>query len=264
MDSTATADRCRITGRRTVDPSRLSPSARDAFGRELYAIHRQIFSGVTEERFRSHVIEPPAESTAVQIYLGAGGEVVGYCAVHRYRRRIGGRDTIVLRAEAGLRPEYRGRGTTYWFGMIRALAEKLRHPFTAVYYLGTLVHTSSYHLFFKYFPRVYPHPDLGFPEAARAVALELADSFPDPAADASDPLVRAVGWITIETPQEKALDRRGDLPDVRYFKSRNPGYVAGQGLVVLVPITFGNVAAAMLARLGELARLAVRRHEPPL
>lgn len=253
---------CRIVGRITVDPSRLSKADHDALGKRLFAIHRQIFSAVTEEKFRTHVLEPPADRTTVQMYLGADGEVVGYYALHRYRRCIGGRNMIVLRAEAGLRPEYRGRGTTYWFGMIRALFEKLRHPFTPVYYLGTLVHTSSYHLFFKYFPHIYPHPEHGIPDQLRALALELADSFPDPAVDEADPLVRDVGWITIETPQEKAPDLRGDLPDVRYFKQRNPGYTQGHGLVVLVPITFVNVVAAIMRRLSELARLLLGRIDP--
>lgn len=264
METWPAAQSYRIVGRKTLDPSRLSKSELEALGERLFSIHQQIFSGVTEEEFRKHVLEPSAEHTAVQMYLGPDGAVVGYCAVHRYRRCIRGCNMIVLRAEAGLRPEYRGRKTILWFGMMRALIEKLRHPLTPVYYLGTLVHTSSYHLFFKYFPRIYPHPDHGIPDQLRALALDLADSFPDPAVDAADPLVRDVGWITIETAQEKALGFRSDLPDVRYFKHRNPGFPKGHGLVILVPITFGNVVAAILCRLSELTRLTRRRHDPSL
>lgn len=264
MDASADARPDRITGRRTVDPDRLPGAERDALCHRLYAIHRRIFSGTIEAEFRAHVIDPPAELSRIQLYQGPGGDDAGYCAVHRYRRRVAGRDVIVIRAEAGLRPEYRGRGTTYWFGMVCALANKLRHPFTPVYYLGTLVHPSSYHLFWKYFPRVFPYPDGRFAASMRALALELVEGFPDEAVSADDPMIRDVGWITIDSPQEVVLAHRPDLPDVWFFKTRNPGYRQGHGLVVLVPITFRNVLAALARRLAEVAGLAVMRREPSL
>jgi hypothetical protein len=133
--------------------------------------------------------------------------------------QLHGRDVIVLRAEAGLLPEYRGRGATYGFGIVRAMIEKLSHPLTPVYYLGTLVHTSSYHLFCKYFRQVYPHPNIEMPTDAREIAHQLIESFPDPAVNPADPFVRNVGWVTIETPQEKHLNEQVDPPDVQFFRN---------------------------------------------
>ena len=161
-------------------------------------------------------------------------------------------------------PESRGRGATYGFGIVRALFEKLSYPFTPVYYLGTLVHTSSYHLFCKYFPRLYPHPDIEMPTDGQEIARVLIESFPDPAVLPTDPFVRDVGWVTIETPQEKHLNDQIDPPDVQFFKSRNPGYSRGHGLVVLVPMTFGNLTMALLLRLYERALFAFGRHKPQL
>ena len=184
--------------------------------------------------------------------------------MHRYRRQVDGRNAIVLRAEAGLVPEFRGRGATYGFGILRALIEKLRHPFTPVYYLGTLVHTSSYHLFCKYFPRVYPHPDIETPADIQEISRQLIESFPDPAVLPDDPFVRDVGWVTIETPQEKHLNVQVDPPDVQFFKFRNPGFSRGHGLVVLVPITLHNLAGALLSRLHERALIAFGFYKPQL
>ena len=141
-----------IARSRTVVPKQLSRPKRRALSRQLYHVHQKIFAGISAEEFHRHVIEPPAETTSIRLYLAADQSVIGYCAVHRYRRQVHGRNAIVSRAEAGLMPEYRGRGATYGFGIVRALIEKLSHPLTPVYYLGTLVHTSSYHLFRKYFP----------------------------------------------------------------------------------------------------------------
>ena len=161
-------------------------------------------------------------------------------------------------------PEYRGRGATYGFGIVRAFIENLSHPFTPVYYLGTLVHTSSYHLFCKYFPRVYPHPDIEPPTDIQEVARQLIETFPDPAVLPADPFVRNVGWVTIETPQEKHLNEQVGPPDVQFFKSRNPGFSRGHGLVVLIPITWRNLTGALLSRFYERALITFGLHKPQL
>lgn len=219
----------RITKSETIDPSMLSDIERIALGKKLYAVHKRVFSGVSEDRFTSHVIEPPAEKTIIRLYSEEHNQLAGYCAVHTYKRRVRGQRVLVLRAEAGLRPEYRGRGSTYWFGMVRAIFKKLRHPFVPVYYLGTLVHTSSYHLFCKYFPVVHPHPDGHIVPNLQETAVELIESFSDPAVSEADPLIRDVGWITVESPQEKSLGKSFEYPDVRFFTKRNPGYRQGNG-----------------------------------
>ena len=253
-----------VASYRRVIPAELGTVERNALARRLYAVHSRIFAGVTYDQFVSHVIDPPAENTIIQLFVSASGDIIGYCAVHRYRRTVAGRDALVLRAEAGLLPEYRGRGATYGFGIRRAIAEKLRHPTTTIYYLGTLVHISSYHLFCKYFPVLFPSPRQDHTPQVEAIAVELADSFPDPAVTPHDPLIRDVGWVTIESPNESRLNQRDDRPDVTFFKARNPGYVKGHGLVVVVPITFGNVLIALMRRLSEVVRIKTGRRKPDL
>lgn len=255
-------DKCEEVGRRAarksvVLPARLPAQDRESLSRQLYKVHKRIFSGISAEEFHRHVVEPPAEATVIQLYLDDDGRIVGYCAFHRFWRRLGGRNTIILRAEAGLLPEYRGRRVTYGFGMIRAFVEKFWHPFTPVYYLGTLVHPSSYHLFCNYFPKVYPHPDFETPAGIQDHARELINSFPDPPVTKTDPFVRDVGWVTIETTQQKWLKKRGDHHDVEFFKERNPGYPKGHGLVVIVPISMSNLSFALLSRLFERVLIAL-------
>ncbi len=252
----------RLSGR-TVVPGDLSDRQRLELGKFLYTIHSRIFSGVSEQHFIERVLAPPALRTAVRLFMGPGGSVIGYCAMHTYERRADGRHVLALRGEAGLLPEYRGRGATYGFGMMYALREKLAHPFTPVWYLGTLVHTSSYHLFCKYFPRIYPHPEKGFPEPYKSIAVELISSYADPPAG-DDPLVRDVGWITIETPAERELKLDRGRNDVRFFVERNPGYPQGHGLVVIAPISLSNILAAIAARIGELALSALHLKRPRL
>lgn len=254
----------RIVRRRTVALAKLPETERAALSRQLYDVHRRIFSGLAPEEFRGRVVEAPLEGTIIQLYIAADGQIAGYCAVHRVRRRARGRSVIILQADAGLLPEFRGRSITYGFGMRRAVAEKIRHPLTPIYYFDFLLHASSYHLFFKYFPQMFPNPVREMPAGLRQVALELVDSFSYPAVTEADPFVRDVGWATIESPQEQALNSRKDRPDVAFFKTRNPGYPEGHGLAVIIPVTVGNLAAAYLARLGERLSLATGRTHPEL
>ncbi|WP_141138325.1 hypothetical protein [Boseongicola aestuarii] len=109
-----------IAKSRVVMPAQLSDPERNALARQLHHVHQKIFAGVSAEEFYRHVIEPPAEATSIQLYFAEDQSLIGYCAVHRYRRQVHGRNAIVLRAEAGLVPEYRGRGATYGFGIVRA------------------------------------------------------------------------------------------------------------------------------------------------
>jgi len=50
-----------------------------------------------------------------------------------------------------------------------------------------------------------------------------------------------VGWITRDRVDETAYWHASDKPDVQLFLRLNPGYRQGQGLVILVPLTLGNM-----------------------
>lgn len=55
------------------------------------------------------------------------------------------------------------------------------------------------------------------PSDMQEIARELIESFPDAAVLPADPFVRDVGWVTIETPQEKYLNEQVDPPDVQFL-----------------------------------------------
>lgn len=95
----------------------------------------------------------------------------------------------------------------------------------------------------------------------RDAAISLIDSFGDGPVDPADPMVRDVGWGTIDTPQEIALNQREELPEVVFYRRRNPGYRHSNGLVVLVPLRLANIAVALPRRLAEIAPSPLRyRH----
>ena len=231
----------KIAATQVVRPAALSALARAEFARKLYVLHNQIFSGVSLDKFVGYVVDSPAAYTIIKLFLNARGEWIGYCAVHGFDKRLGGRRCHVLRAEAGLLPEYRGTSATLFFGFARAIRYKLLHPWRRLYYLGTFVHPSVYHLFARHFWRLYPSCRLATPPAIEAFMIELADAFAIPVLAPQRPLVRDVGWVTREPESDRQYWQTTDKDDVRFFVAENPGYGQGHGLVTLVPLTARNI-----------------------
>lgn len=228
-----------------VDPSALSPEARQRLASELFQTHRQVFSGLSQQEFTDYVFRDHGAATRIEIYREANGTIVGYCAAHRYPRVVAGRPATIFRAEAGLLLAYRGHASTWLFGLLSALKYKRRHPLRPVYYLGMLVHPSSYCLLAEHFPVIYPSRRHETPwEVAEAMkALAASFEFP-PVRD--NPMVRDVGWITRGTPEQHRSWTESAHLDVRFYLSLNPNYTKGFGLVTLVPLSFANLAGGLL------------------
>ncbi|HEX6024211.1 MAG TPA: cyclic nucleotide-binding domain-containing protein [Solirubrobacter sp.] len=243
-----------ITTADVVDPKSLSTAERRQLTEELYGVHTQIFAGVERDAFARYVVDSPAGHTAILRHRNEAGEVVGYLAFHAFERRLNGRETLVLRAEAGLLREYRGGNANTSFGLRYALRHLLRHPGWPAYYLGSLVHPSSYALFARYTPALWPRADAQTPPELLAFMHELANDFGLTRVDPANPLVRHVGWRTIESEVERDYWMRSDKPAARFFVEANPGFPDGHGLVTLVPITARTVADILRATARRRAR----------
>jgi hypothetical protein len=63
----------------------------------------------------------------------------------------------------------------------------------------------------------------------------LADSSDSEPAGSADPLLRNVGWITLETAADHENWRASPELDIQYYLRRNPRYVYGTGLAMIAP-----------------------------
>jgi hypothetical protein len=241
----------RITGHRSFDPARLPADELERLCEEVYAVYDQVFVGVGKEELRRSVILPEGEDTVVRVYTDAENRVVGFAAFNCSTQIIDGKRMFVMRDAAAILPAYRGQRVTYWYGFTRALVELVRHPFTPVCFLGVMVHPSSYHLMYRYYPQFYPHPDHGFPEPMQALARRLVSHFPGSRVETDRALLRDTGWVTRETVDEGPVPSRYDTDDVRYFERLNPGWHTGHGLVIVVPITLRGLLTAFVRRVRE-------------
>ncbi|MBN1207873.1 MAG: cyclic nucleotide-binding domain-containing protein [Myxococcaceae bacterium] len=231
----------RIANTEVIIPKSLSPEAREQLIDALYAVHNQIFDGVERESFAKYVVLSKAEHTWIQVHKNEQAEIVGYFALHIFERQLGGIPTAVFRAEAGTLRAYRGGNVNARFGLSLGLRYLLKNPGRRAYYLGSLVHPSSYSLFAKYFGEVWPRRGQETPPELQAFMDELACEFGLERVHTSNALVRKVGWRTRETEAEREYWQHCDKPAARFFIEANPGYVDGDGLVTVVPVTAANL-----------------------
>jgi hypothetical protein len=238
-----------------IVPKSLSAEARQHLTEELYAVHQHIFDGVERQAFARYVVESKAEHTWVYVHRGEQGEIVGYCALHVFERRLGEVPVAVFRAEAGLLPSYRGSNIIVPRALRGVLRYLSRNPGRKAFYLGSLVHPSSYVTLAKSFREVWPRHGRQTPAALHALMEELALEFGLEPVDPARPLLRRVGWRTRESQAERERWHRSERETARFFLQSNPGYGEGHGLVTLVPLHAGN----LLGALGAVGRRTLRK-----
>ena len=245
--------------RDVVNPASLDETARARLADELTVLSDQVFRGVSRAGLIDEVLTPPTRRSRLQLLRDAHGRLVGFCGVHLFDKRVMGRRWLILRAEAGLLPTYRGRGCTLRFGLRQMLLCRLRHPFAPMALFCTLVHPSSYRLLASHFPEMAPLPGRPVPPATQAMMRALVEAFEEPPVAWGDEGLCEVGWITRDSEQDHQAWAASDAPAVRFFITRNPGYRQGVGLVVLVPLSWGNLLRSVwssLRRAGRYSKLA--------
>jgi len=234
-----------IVRNETVDPTTLSETDKDALISELYAVHTEIFDGVSREEFARYVINSPAKRTRIQLSYGENGELAGYLAMHAFRPKLRGEECTVLRAEAGLRRAYRGNASTAGFAISNLLKTQWDYS-GPLFYLGCLVHPSSYTIFAINARSVWPSPVVAVPDDLFELMMRLGEEFHLEMVDPARPLVRKVGWITRDTEAERRYWQTCDMPGARFYLEQNPGYTEGHGLLTLVPLDAVSAAKMVL------------------
>ncbi|MCR9165033.1 MAG: hypothetical protein ACE37F_34545 [Nannocystaceae bacterium] len=246
-----------------VEPARCSRVERDALTDELYEVHAQIFDGVGPDAFRRYVIEPEGARTRLQVFRDTHGDAVGYIAIHRFVRRVGTRDVLILRSEVGLLRPFRGRAPQARFVLLETARAWLAHAGGPTYVFACPVHPGSYYGVTRRACRSWPRPGETTPPQIAGLISQLCRSFGLPSVSGADPLVRAVGWVTRESREDRDYWARHPAAEVAFYRRTNPEYGRGHGLCMLVPVTPRLVLQGMLGTLGERlrrwARLATRR-----
>lgn len=232
-----------INNHKTIKLDSLKESQRTDFIDKLYFVNNKIFSGVDRQTFSSYIFNPKATSQKVML-LHNETAIIGYCAVHFFKV-IANNKYHVIRAEAGILPEYRGNSPLSGFMFIEIFKYALRHAFRNVYYLGTLVHPSSYHNFNKFCDLVYPSLNQETPQIIINKINELVQYFDIKRHGNVEDLTCDVGWCTREEADEQLRWQQRKEEDIKYYLRRNPAYKDGVGLITIIPCTFINLLSVL-------------------
>lgn len=234
-----------------LSPRDLSAAERDALTDELFAVQDAVFSGVSRAAFRRYVVDSPAERTRVQVFRDEHGAAVGYAAVHHFHLVVEGRQTVVMRAEVGLKPAWRGQTAAGGLFAREVLWAMVRNPRSQVCFVACPIHPASYLAMARSDDRVWPRPDAATPAGVQALLDALDAPLGLERSDCGGVHVRKVGWVTRQSAEEAAHWEGHDHELVRFYLEQNPGYVEGQGLrtaVVLSPAVFVQGLAGLVQR----------------
>lgn len=257
------APAAKLTAAEVVMPKTLTASAKQQLEDELYDLHGRIFRGVDKASFVKYVIDSRAEHTWIQLYRGEDGALGGYLAVHIYEREIDGKKIAIVRGETGTLRKYRGANLVGGFFAERVVRYLAAHPLRRLYFLGSLVHPSSYSQFVRFHDGVWPREGVETPAEILALMNTLGDAFGIDRVNPDNALVRKVGWQTIDSHTDHAYWERNERPGVQFFLRENPGYEEGHGLLTLAPLTLGavtrGVARYMFAKTERRARQLAAR-----
>lgn len=241
-----------------VDPKALSATERERLVGELFAAHDRIFAGVSRREFAAYVVDSPARRTRIQVFR-AGGQVVGYAAFHVFECAIGGRSSLVLRGEVGLLPAYR-RGTRFgWFLARETLGVVVRNPSTPIWGLSCATNPATYRTIARHVDQVWPHWQRPTPPHLQQTMDDLADEFGMRRVSGSASGVYHVGWKTRQDEAEALGWRHTTNPAAQHYVQRNPGYVDGHGMLILVPVTGMGMVRACLRLVHSKVQRRLRR-----
>ena len=188
-----------------------------------------------------------------------GGRLVGYNVIvydeHEYR----GRPIGVYRANVALLPEYRRQNRTVTTGLRLALPRLVREPRRRLYFHAFLLHPSIYVMMDKYADTMWPttRTDPPSQEALDLVAFLESRGAP-PRWDPTNPWVVRLDTSLAEDDEEIASWLHSERPSARYFFEKNPHHRGGGALVLLVPLTIGNLVRAV----GRLVTQRLKRRRP--
>lgn len=171
-------------------------------------------------------------------------KVVGFNLVNIYEYNYKGSDYSFFRFTSGLLPKYRGQSNVQKIGFVEAFRYAASHPLRKIFYLGPLIHPSSYAVACKVSNKVYP--SLKQPEVPKKyfdLMVTVADILGFEKVEGESPLIRDTKITTLEDENyvPKRISNRA-----KFFMDLNPNYTEGYGLVTMVPMSFKNVSESFM------------------
>lgn len=227
-------------------PNALTSIEKDILVSSIFEVHKFIFSIPDKDDFIKYILPHDEHESVVIVHYNAKNIVIGYCFMHFFIKDLAGESTTILRMEMGMLEAYRHNNSNMYYIIKHVIDYWVRNKSRPIYFLGSLVHPSSYSLAIKILGEQYVHPSIINDKNRDIIATQLSRVFYMKPVDPLNPFVVHVGWITKEHVIYKNSFAYSAKASVQFFIKNNPEYGQGYGLVTVIPINFKTARKALI------------------
>lgn len=215
----------------------LSASQRQALSDVISAS----FSNIDVDEYLAKYFDSPSPyQRKLRLYRN-NDKIVGYCLLTFTDIA----DCTVIKASAAFLPQYRQGGNTFSFSIQESVKCWLKRPWRKHYYADTMLSPAMYRAIAKNTAIIWPHFALQSP-------VDLFAQFnPDGIESEKNHLrcLAAVDRKSNYSPQELAMLRSSDKPEIRYYCELNPHFDRGTALFVIIPVHFYQLVRTFLKKI---------------
>lgn len=216
-----------------VDPATLD----DAFIDELYEMYHPYFNTGRAEFFdrMRHQI-----NNLALFYSPCGDELVGFNGLRlgRFELQDGRSAMTVYLGLAIIIPEWRGRLLVQRMVIRMFLELRWLDPTDPIFVWCDALTVRPFLVASRYLSEYYPAPNVETPEHIQELRRRLGETY---YSDTFDPERCVVKKASRKVKQHELSLQDRDDPLVQYYVECNPGYIDGDGLIIIQPATFENL-----------------------
>jgi len=183
------------------------------------------------------------------IFIKRGRKDVGFGMASYYKSKVRGKTVYFVRPAMGVLKDERGgvgrHAMKKYIGSYMKF--KMRHPFSPVYLFSAPVSPIVYAGSSKYWEKSYPKHNLRTPAHIDAVKTAALTHFK--LEEVRDGIVQHAFSPALDKEDVKRFEEtRAKNRHVDFFFRRNPNFLRDEGLILIIPINFRNIANLLLGR----------------
>lgn len=239
---------------RVVTAADLTATERADLASRMSAIVCQSYHGVDAEGIAESVgFRTP--DARIALFYGRSGELAGFSSAAARRVSCDGVEHVIFDAGVFFDLRYEGGSAATRFGLLEALRVRAANPRVRLWFVSMTASPAPYCLAARTVSEIYPHPERTPPSDVVAVArafVALKGLRPLEA----DPFVlhNGEGWRLGDGDRVRLAASLRDDPFSTYFAERNPRFLEGHTLLIVVPLHWKNVLFGLTSPVRALRR----------
>jgi hypothetical protein len=222
----------------------ITDCAGDGNFKKLYKIFTATLCPTMNERIFMAFYHAPTLQHIDVTFIEEDGEVIGFCAAAFYKLDANNKIYIIGRAAIGILPAYQGGALPIKTLFYKFIRYKCQHPAANLVLTGYIANPMVYDMICKYSGWAYPKGGQPLP-AKMATFHEVVVKSQTKAVAGKHPMVARLHFHVHMGSQVMQRVMRSTSRHVKAYLRMNPDYNGKYGLVVLVPVTWANIAVSI-------------------